>query len=817
MTADQLEKHLFDVAGQLNRGAGQLIERHEKARVATIDLRAGRKAKASAAYVSACVHLAAGMALLDERDWSSQYELTFSLRLERAECELLSGNFEKAEQLIVDLLQHAVSKVDQASAYSLKVVLHTLKTENAQAVDSALSCLRLFGIDIPAHPTQAQVQAEYETVWQILNGRPVESLIDLPMMTDPEMLGAMQVLSALLSPAYHTDFHLWCLLACRIGKVSMEHGTSGASAHGCADLGQILGPVFHRYSDGYQFAKFACDLVEKHGFIASRAKVYLTAGNAALWTEPIGTAIDFVRTAFRTATETGDLTFACYCMDKSVTHFLMRNDPLDAVWRESEIGLDFVRKARFHDVAAVIVSQQCFIATMQGRTSAFSTFSGAEFDEADFEAEITGDGSAMAACLYWILKLKARFLSGDYAEALASADAAKALLWAIPGEFQRLDYFYYTALTVAALYQNASADDKQAWRDLLAAHQEQLREWAENYPPTFADKHALASAEIARLEGRELDAERLYEQAIRSAHDHGFVQNEGLAFEAAARFYGARGFETIADAYLRNARYCYLRWGADGKVRQLDRLYPRLAVPEGPGATIGSLVQHLDVASVMKASQALSSEIALPKMIERLMKIAIENAGADRGLLMLPSGDEYLIEAEARATGDQVEVTLRQEPITRIACPESVVRYVIRTQESVILDDASKSNLFSSDDYLRDRQSKSILCLPLIKQQQLTGVLLLENALTSHAFTPARIAVLELLAAQAAISLENTRLYSDLQEREATVRRLVDSNIIGILIKNSRWSSSRGESGVPPDSRIRAGRHRVRVDCAGRS
>ena len=289
---------------------------------------------------------------------------------------------------------------------------------------------------------------------------------------------------------------------------------------------------------------------------------------------------------------------------------------------------------------------------------------------------------------------------------------------------------------------------------------------------------------MARIEGRDVDAMRLYEQAIRSAREHGFVQNEAVAYEVAARFYGARGFETSADAYLRKARDCYLRWGADGKVRQLDRLYPHLAAPEAQHSTaaIGSPVQHLDVASVVKASQALSSEIELPKLIERLMTIALENAGADRGLLILPSGDEYLIQAEARATGDQIEVTMRQEPITWITCPESLVRYVIRTQESVILDDASKPNLFSADDYLRDRQSKSILCLPLIKQRELTGILLLENALTSHAFTPARIAVLELLAAQAAISLENTRLYSDLQEREAKVRRLVDSNIIGICI-----------------------------------
>ena len=784
LTADQLGEHLFDVANQLNRGAALLIDHDEKMQVAAIDLRAGRKAKASAAYVSACAYLAAGTALLDERDWDSEYELTFSLRLERAECELLSGNFEEAEPLIVDLLQHAGSKVDQATAYRLKVVLHTLKSESAEAVESELPCLRLFSIDIPAHPTEAQVQAEYERVWQILDGRPIESLIDLPRMTDPEMLAAMQVLSVLLYPASHTDIRLWCLLSCRMGKISMEHGTSGACAHGFADLGLLLGPVFHRYSEGYRFAELARDLVEMHGFAAYRAKVCHEMGFVAVWTQPIATSIDFLRTAFRTATETGDLTIACYCMDKSITALLMRNDPLDAVWRESEIGLNFVRKARYHDVAAVIVTQQRFVATMQGRTSAFSTFSDAQFDEAAFEAQITADGTATARCLYWILKLQARFLSGDYAEALLSAEKANALLWAVPVHFQRHDYFYYAALTVAALYEDASAGDRQVWRDLLAAHREQLREWVENYPPTFAHKHALASAEIARIEGRELDAERLYEQAIRSAHDHGFVGNEGLAYEVAARFYSTRGFETFADAYLRKARDCYLRWGADGKARQLDRLYPHLAAPQGqrPAVAIGSPVQHLDVATVVKASQALSSEIVLPKLIEQLMKIALENAGADRGLLILPSGDENLIQAEARATGDQIEVTMRQEPITGIVCPESVVRYVIRTQESVILDDASKSNLFTADDYLRDRRSKSILCLPLIKQRELTGILLLENALTSHVFTPARIAVLELLAAQAAISLENTRLYSDLQEREAKVRRLVDSNIIGICI-----------------------------------
>jgi PAS domain S-box-containing protein len=308
--------------------------------------------------------------------------------------------------------------------------------------------------------------------------------------------------------------------------------------------------------------------------------------------------------------------------------------------------------------------------------------------------------------------------------------------------------------------------------------------WAENCPANFENRAALVGAEIARLQDRELDAQRLYEQAILSAREHGFIQNEGVSHELAGRFYAARGFQAIADLYLRNARSCYLRWGADGKVRQLDRLHPHLAAAEGhdPTSTIGSPVPQLDVASVVKASQTVSSEIVLPKLIERLMTIALENAGANRGVLILPGEDDHLIHAEAQATGDQVEVVLCQTSITGTACPASLVRYVIRTHESVILDDASKPNLFSDDDYLRGRQPRSIFCLPLIKQGQLTGLLYLENTLTLYAFPPARTAVLELLAAQAVSSLENTRLYSDLEERGAKIRRLVDANIIGIVI-----------------------------------
>ena len=317
----------------------------------------------------------------------------------------------------------------------------------------------------------------------------------------------------------------------------------------------------------------------------------------------------------------------------------------------------------------------------------------------------------------------------------------------------------------------------------MAAHHRQLQQWADICPEDFADRAALVGAEIARIEGRELDAMHCYDRAIGSARANGFVHNEAIANELAGRFYAARGFEKIAYAYLRDARYGYLRWGADAKVRQLERLYPRLHVAEDGGAAgkVSETVQQMDVTTVVKASQAVSSEIELPGLIETLMKIALQNAGADRGLLILSRHDDFWIEAEGQSNGDKFAVVMRHAPVSGPDCPEALLRYVIRTQKTLILDDASRPDPLRDEDYVDRLRPRSILCLPLMKQAKLTGLLYFENSLATHAFTPDRVAVLELLAAQAAISLENTLLYRDLQEREARIRRLVDSNIIGIL------------------------------------
>jgi PAS domain S-box-containing protein len=608
-------------------------------------------------------------------------------------------------------------------------------------------------------------------------------------MTDPTSLATLDVLIKLWPAAIFTDMNLFFLTMARAVNLSLEHGNSDGSCAAYVRLGALAGSRFGDYQAGLRFGRLGYELVEQRGLKRFRGRTYMLFGCYILpLTKHVMSARDVLRRAFLSASESGDLTFAAYCTGHLNNNMLAASDPLAEVQREAEHAFAVAQKMRSDWIAIdAIVTQLQLARMLRGLTRKFGSFDDEQFSELQITRRFRENPNLWYAdSLYWIRTLQACVLAGDHAAAVDASLRAQQLPWATLGTFEVAEYRFYDALARAACCDSIAPELRPRHVESLAAHHQQLDIWAKLCPENFENRAALVGAEIARLEGRDADAMRLYEQAIRSAHSHEFVQNEGLAYEVAARFYAARGFETFADAYLRKARDCYLRWGADGKVQQLGRLYPSLAVPEGqhPAAIMGSPVQHLDVTSVVKASQALSSEIVLPKLIQRLMTIAIENAGAERGLLILPSSDEYLIQAEARATGDQIEVTMRQEPISPIACPETLVRYVIRTQENVILDDASKPNLFFGDDYLRDRQSKSILCLPLVKQRELAGVLLLENTLTSHAFTSGRIAVLELLAAQAAISLENTRLYSDLQEQEAKIRRLVDANIIGIYIIN---------------------------------
>ncbi|PRD43112.1 histidine kinase [Phyllobacterium phragmitis] len=782
---EQRQETIFEIVNQLNRGADLITGQDEREQLAEFNLIAGRRAKASTAYTSACGYLRSGMSLLGDYGWTSRYELTFGLWLERAECEYLSKNFEEAERLIAELLARSASKVDQAAAYRIKVTLHVLKSEHVEAIAAAVECLDLFGIKIAPHPPREELDRAYAEVIRKLDGRPIESLVELPRLTDPDVEAAMSILATMYAPAIFTDETLSSLHLCHMVLLTLDYGVTGASAPGLATFGIVLGHDFGRYEEGYRFAMLARALVKRHRLVANEAMTLWALEIVSLWTRPVSDAVEAIRAAFRTGVEAGDLPMACYACNHLITDLLLRGDRLDDVWAESESGLAFARRARFRDVVDVLTGQQRFMLAMRGQTNAFGRFDGDDFVEAAYEQSLTPDRATTMICWYWIIKAQARFLFGSFDEAQASLLRAAPLLWSSPGHIQLLDYHFLAALTGAALESTLSAVGAGERRARLAAHCDRLARWVESCPANFADKHTLVRAELARLDNENDAAARLYEEAIRLAKANGFIQIEGMANELAARFYVARGLEQIAGLYFRNARRCYARWGAHGKVRQLDEMHPHLLKQEAapaPTSTMGAPVEHLDLATVIKISQAVSGEMVLEKLLDTLMRTALEQAGAVRSLLVLSRGAELRIVAEAAVSGDTVVVRLPDEPVSPTALPSSVLQLVLRTQEGLILHDAAIDPSFAGDTYIRQHQARSVLCLPLINQGKLIGGLYLENNLAPHVFVPARIAVLKLLASQAAISLENTRLYRDLAEREARIRRLVDSDVIGIVI-----------------------------------
>jgi len=770
-TPTEVSDRIFDIVSQLNRASSLVTSVERCAEAARLNLIAGERAKAATAYESALGYFTSAGAFLAEHREHQSSALAFAIELNRAECEFLTGQFSASEERLSVLSKCTASFAELAAVTRLRVMLYTMLDNFDLAVDVGLGYLRDVGIGWSRSPTDAQVHQEWERMREVLGDRPVEQLLDLAPMGDLNWRAAMDVLADLLPPALFTNSNLFDLLLLRMTNLSLEHGNCSGSCYAYASLSMVVGRRFGDYPLGYRFGRLACDLVQKPGLELFKARVDMAFGCLVIpWTKHVSIGRGLIRRSIETANAIGDLTFAVYSSKDLITNLMFSGEPLQEVQQEAESGLAFALKSRFDFVRDGFVGQLMLIRALRGLPH--DVLLDAERSEGWFEMYLEKQPRyALAACWYWIHKMQAHFFAQDYATAIEATFKAERLLWSTRSHLEVAEFHFYGALTRAAICDSATSEQREQHMQALLNHHQQIVVWAENCPTNFANRAALVGAEVARLQGHEPDAERLYEKAIRLAREHTFVQNEGLANELASRFYAARGFTTISDAYLQNARSCYSRWGAEGKVVQLDRAHSHLR--QAPAArrsrvTVETSFEDLDLATVVKVMQAVSSEIDLKKLIEIVMVTALEHAGGDRSLLIL-SRDGLWIEAEAAAVTGTIRVTLRHARCTPADLPETVLRYVVRTKDSVLLDDAASANAFLDDEYIQNNRTRSILCLPLTKQAVLVGVLYIENSQTSYAFTPARLAVLKLLASQAAISLENARLYAELRQTEASL------------------------------------------------
>jgi PAS domain S-box-containing protein len=786
---EALAERVFEVVSQLNRGAGLIGSQEEQERVAELNLTAGQRAKAAAAHAAALSYLAAATALLPPDRWERRYPLSFAIELARAECEFLTGDPAQADVRLAALAQRAADLVDLAAVTCLRGQIFMTLGRLDRCIEVCLDHLRRVGITWSTPASDDDVRREYASLRQRIGGRPIESFLDLPPMADRIAAATLNVLNEAFAPACFSDRNLSCLVALRAGHLSLEHGNGEASSAAYAMLAAVLGSHFGDYQTALRFGELGVALVERDRVERFKARVYMAFGlSANFWLRPVRSSLDFFRRCIDSAHRVGDPTYAAYGYHRTTAALLASGAPLAEVQHAAEVALGFARRARFGLLTYLNTELLRLTLTLRGLTPVFGSFAGPDFDEREFARQLEEDPRlAYAACRYGLRALQARCLAGDPAGALAAAAKAQGLLWMLQSSFEVVEYHSFTALAHAALWDTASAAERLSHLHAVAASHEQLQQWAANCPENFADRAALVGAERARLEGRESDAQGLYEQAIASAHANGFVHDEGIACESAARFYLARGLAVPGKAYLERARSCYALWGAAGKVKQLEEQYPQLRTRTGHTLPVPAQEGdvRLDLLSVAKASQAISGQILQDELIDTLLRIVLESAGAQTGCLLLTRGDELVLAAEATVELQTVRVrrsagpALTSEP-RPAQLPLTLIQYVRRSREPVLLMEASAGHPYAADPYFAHHAPQSVLCLPVLRQAHLVGLLYLENRLATQAFPPERVQVLELLASQAAISLDNARLYADVRASDARIRRLVESNIIGI-------------------------------------
>jgi class 3 adenylate cyclase len=802
-SAEERAERIFELVDHLNQGLELLVDDKERVELAKLNLVAGQKAKDATAYTAAKEYLAAGMEALNSNSWSQHYELTFALHKKRAEVEYLNSNFEQSEALIYLALEQTKSASEKAELYNLLIVQYTMLAKYEEAIQAGRKALTLLGIDLPEEELQAALEVELRQAKENLGDRAIASLLAEPEMTVPQKKTAVKLLMNIDPPAYFINQELYPLIVLKMVNISLKYGHVSESAKGYTTYGILLGSLLGDYQSGYEFARLGVKLSEKFNDQAQKCKACnMLANHVIHWVKPIKRAKSINKDGYEAGLESGEFQFAGYILMHEVMNLFFEGKNLERLLKKIPNKLDFVKKTKNNVAKNSLISYKIPILNLLCITDNKFSFQDNKVSEEQHLETCHSYQDSHSLCLYYILKSQVLYLYDQPAEALKWAVAAKKLLPFILGIVTEAEQNFYYSLSLAALYPEAPELEKKQYWEQLEANQKQMKIWADNCPENFLHKYLLVAAQMARISGKELEAMDLCDRAIASAREQDFIQDEALANELAAKFWLGKGKEEFAELYMRKAHYGYQLWGAKRKVEDLEEKYPQLLARKSATARGGTKDTSptttkdttgtgssscLDLATVMKASQAISGEIVLDKLLASLMKILIENAGAQKGFLILESKGQLLIEAEGSVDQDNVTV-LQSIPVGRqvsVPLPEAIINYVARSKESLVLNDATGEGQFTNDPYIQENKPKSILCAPLINQGQLSGIVYLENNLTTAAFTPDRLEMVNLLSTQAAISIENARLYTNMEELNKAYFRFVPREFLQFLQKES--------------------------------
>jgi predicted ATPase len=760
---------LFDIANHLDIGAALVGDGAERLRLADLNLAAGRKAKASAAFRSALGFFEAGGSLLPSDAWSSQYDLALALAMEQAECAYLCGQFERAETGFDTILGEACSPVDRAAAYRMRVVQYENLARYDDAVASGRQALAMFGLALPveAREVEAAIDAEFVRIDRLLGGRSIPSLLDLPVLEDPRTRSVIGLLTAIWAPAYVASLGaLPALLSALMVRLSLEHGNTEDSAYGYVTHAITVGARQRDYVSAHAFGRLALAVNDRFADLKRRAKVHhMFSCFVNLWREPLATCMPHAKEAHRAGVDTGDFTYASYAIFHESWYALLSGMELGRFDREYAASEAFLRRIRndsFADAQQLILH---WGRALQGRTPHPTLLSSDAFDEAAYE-RLYGHNPFFRVFLL-VVRLHLSVVFGDVPRAREAAAGARAVIPSLTGTIWTALLDYGEGLALALALQDASDQERGPLRTELAPCLAALQIAADNAPANFRRYERVLAAEAAAADGAWDAAVAAFEAAVQAAAEARAPNDEAWALERYGAYWLRRGQPRIGRALIADAHQRYITWGAAAKARQLESQFPELTVPpvEAWQARAAVPMSGLDVATVIKASHAVARELEVGRLVETLLRIAGENAGADRTVLVEDRGGTLVVAAQWSLAGDDHQ--LRDIPLGAAdRVPGALVRLAHRTVHPQIVDDAARDTRWTVEG-LAGEGPQSMLALPIAHQGRVLGVIYLENHLTPGAFTPARVELMQALAAQAAISLVNARLLAERTEEIA--------------------------------------------------
>ncbi len=777
LSEEEKDEKLFSLVDHLNLGSELIINQQEKRDLARLNLEAGQKAKKAIAFLAAKEYLTNSLNLIQEEIWNQDYNLALTLHQELAEIEIIIGNIHQSELLIHILLKQVKSDLEKAEAYLLLIMQYSLSGQPEKAIEAGRQALAILGVDLPEFDLQLKLDIEWAKAKQNLGSQSIASLINQPEIQDRRKKIIANLLVMIDPAAYFINQELYAIIVLKSVNLYLKSGDVAAASKGYSTYGILLGSLAGDYQSGYEFGLLALQVSEKYHSLAYQSQAcFILANFLTAWVKPISETEIINNQGFSAGMESGEIPYAGYILVFQSINAFYQGLELSQLLAKLLTALDFFKKYKNQWSQDAGLGLELAIFNLLGMTDDQLDFDNNEITEQNYLDSCEAHKSLAWICYYYILKTQILYLYGKPEEALTFSKKAEEFISCMMGMIPTAEHNFYTSLSLIALYRTKPPEEQRNYDKILNVNQRKLKRWAENCPENFFHRYCLVEAEIARIKGQVLAAIDWYNQAIASARQNNFIQNEALANELTAHFWLEQGKEQYAKIHLREAYYAYQRWGAKYKLEDLEKQYPQFlfrnsdhlvqdtTIPTHNSST-GSRSSSLDVLTVLKASQAIASEIVLDKLLASLIQISIENAGAQKGVLLLAQEGELFIEASASV--DSEVVLVRQSIPLQVyhGLPSTVINYVKRTRSDLVLKDAMFDERFGYDAYISSYHIKSILCTPILSQGKLVAILYLEHNLASGVFTSERLEILKLLCTQAAISLENAILYSTLENK----------------------------------------------------